>query len=583
MRVLLGRTLLCGLWSVLLAVPALAQTGDPRFTRLGEEFLEHWLSRNPHVATRLGVHDWDDLLLPVTEASLAEEAVWLRDFRGRLGAVSRSSLSFGRALEYDVLKARIERQLLDVEAIRPFENNPNAYLELVAGSIQSLLQHDFAPLCQRLRPVIHRLVLVPEVLRAARVNLRDPPHIFTEVAITQFQGAVRFYREELPAAAAGCKDARTQADLSEAIEVAARATESFIAFLKDDLLPRSNGSFALGRDLYQKKLACEEMETTPVESLLARGWRALDETQGRMEAVAERIAPGQGVRAALDSLDRDAPTDRELVPFVASQLDSIRAFLRARDIITPPPRENLIVREAPAFRRSLSFASMSSPGVWEKRATEAYYNVTPVEPGWTEQQKHDHLAFFNRYASAIISIHEALPGHYYQFLALRKVPSRLRQALSAGSNTEGWAHYCEQMAIEEGFGAGDPRFELAQLALAIRRIGRFIVGISLHTQGMTYEDAVKLFEERCYMAAINAEREARRGTSDPTYLVYTLGKWRILELREEVRRGLGNRYRPRLFHDAFLKQGGSPLPVVRAALLRDLGLDGGGRGSRAVR
>jgi uncharacterized protein (DUF885 family) len=247
--------------------------------------------------------------------------------------------------------------------------------------------------------------------------------------------------------------------------------------------------------------------------------------------------------------------------------------LREHRLITLPERENLIVRETPAFQRSLSFASMSSPGVWERRATEAYYNVTPPDSDWSPDRRRDHLAFFNRYAAAIVSVHEALPGHYYQFLALKKVPSRLRQALTSGSNTEGWGHYCEQMAIEAGFGGGDPRFELAQLSLAIQRIGRLIAGISLHTQGMTYEQAVDLFETRCYMARVNAEREARRGTLDPTYLVYTLGKWRILDLRDEIRAKLGARYNAQRFHDAFLAQGGAPLPVARAGVLHAFGLD----------
>jgi uncharacterized protein (DUF885 family) len=264
---------------------------------------------------------------------------------------------------------------------------------------------------------------------------------------------------------------------------------------------------------------------------------------------------------------------------VAAELDTIRAFLRAKNLITLPSRENLIVRETPVFRRSTSFASMESPGVWEQRASEAYYNVTPVDTSWNEQQKHDHLAFFNRYGSQIVSIHEALPGHYYQFLALKAVRSRLRQVFGSGSNTEGWAHYCEQMAIEQGYGRGDPRYELAQLDLALQRIGRFIVGISLHTQGMTYEEAEKLFEEQCYMAPINATREARRGTIDPTYLVYTLGKWRILELRDEVAARLGARFNLRAFHDALLRQGSSPLPVVRAGVLKELKIDPGRSGS----
>ncbi len=459
---------------------------------------------------------------------------------------------------------------MDLEVIRPFETNPNAYLDLVAGSIQSLVQRDFAPLCQRLQSVSRRLLQVPEVLRAARINLRNPPRIFTETAIAQFQGALRLYREQLPPLATSCKDPRVQADLAEADSAAVRATSDFVAYLRDDLLPHSNGNFALGRETYQKKLAYEEMETTPVDSILARGWRALAETQKRMEVLAERITPGQGVRAALDSLERDRPAENELVPYVESELDRIRTFLRDHDLITMPARENLIVRETPVFRRGTSFASMDSPGIWERKASEAYFNVTPVEANWTEQQKRDHLAFFNRWASEIVSIHEALPGHYYQFLALQKVPSRVRQLLGAGTNTEGWAHYCEQMAIEEGYGGKDPRYELAQLWLALQRIGRLIVGISLHTQGMTYDQAVALFQDRCYMAPVNAAREARRGTQDPTYLVYTLGKWRILELRDEVRRRLGPGFKLRDFHDCFLRQGNSQLPIVRAAMLHDL-------------
>jgi hypothetical protein len=294
-----------------------------------------------------------------------------------------------------------------------------------------------------------------------------------------------------------------------------------------------------------------------------------------MIELADRIAPGQGVPAALDSLATVSPTEAGLVPFVASRLDSIRAWVARRKLLTPPAREDLRVRETPPHARSTSFASMDSPGVWESQASEAYFNVTPPEPGWSDEQKRSHLAFFNRWASDIVSIHEALPGHYYQFLALRRSPSRLRQAFPSGSYTEGWAHYCEELAIEQGFGGGDPRYELAQQWLAVQRLGRLIVGISLHTQGMSYGDAETLFREQCWMAPVNAAREARRGTMDPTYLVYTLGKWRILDLREEVRSKLGDRFDLRAFHDALLKQGASPLPVVREGVLHDLGITTG--------
>jgi uncharacterized protein (DUF885 family) len=552
-------------------------SGSPnsRYDKLAAEFMTHWLSLRPQNATRIGIHDEDGQLVPITDVRIDAERAWYRDFQSRLDALARrsSSLSFERRLDLQVLSARVRRDRLDLDVVKPFENNPNSYLPIVAGSIQSLLDRRFAPICNRLGSVSQRLRQVPEVLRAAKINLKNPPKIATESAISQFQGALRLYREQVPLAAQGCREARIQADLAEADSLAVTATVEFIDYLREDLLSRSTGSFALGPETYARKLEAEELETQPVDSLLARGYRELERTRTRMQELAERIAPGKGVEAALEALNVDVPSDSTLVPFVSARLDTIREFLGTHRILSLPEKENLRVREAPLFARSTSFASMDSPGVWEKEATEAYYNVTPVEASWDSTAKHDHLAFYNRWAATIVSIHEALPGHYYQFLALRGSRSPVRQMFTSGSYTEGWAHYCEQMMIEQGFGRDDPRYELAQQYLALGRLGRLIVGISLHTQGMTYEDAEKLFHEQCWMAPVNAAREARRGTMDPTYLVYTLGKWRILDLREEVKRRMGDKFDLRRFHDALLREGASPLPVARLGVLHDLGIE----------
>ena len=578
-RILAYSSLFLAFASALFLAPACAwaaPAADARFHALSEEFLSHWLEQRPQAATRLGLHDKDGELRVPTDPWLSDERDWLRRYDARLDSFARASprseLSFDRRLEYDVLRARVQRERLDAEVLRPFETNPNSYLALVAGSIQSLRDRRYASTCTRLRSATRRLSLVPEVLRAAKINLKNPPEIATRSAIGQFEGVLRLYRERLPEAALECREQGVVASLTEADSEAVRAVESFVQFLREDLLPRSHGEFAIGRETYQRKLAAEEMETAPVESLLARGWLELGRHRARMTELAERIAPGGGVPAALESLATVSPTETGLVSFVASRLDSIRAWVVRRGLLTPPAHENLKVRETPPHARSLSFASMDSPGVWEQQASEAYYNVTPPEPGWSEEQKRNHLAFFNRWASDVVSIHEALPGHYYQFLALRRSPSRIRQAFTSGSYTEGWAHYCEQMAIEQGFGGGDPRYELAQQWLALQRLGRLIVGISLHTKGMTYDEAEKLFREQCWMAPVNASREARRGTMDPTYLVYTLGKWRILDLRDEVRARLGDRFDLKAFHDALLREGASPLPVVREGVLHDLGL-----------
>jgi uncharacterized protein (DUF885 family) len=272
----------------------------------------------------------------------------------------------------------------------------------------------------------------------------------------------------------------------------------------------------------------------------------------------------------LDTLALNHPSADQQIAFVSAVLDSIRAFVRQNQLLTPPRKEHLIVRETPTFARSLSFASMDSPGVWETGADEAYFNVTPVDPRWSAAQQQDHLGFFNRWNTQIVSIHEALPGHYYQFMALKGVKSRVRASLGCGTNIEGWAHYCEQMAVERGYGGGDPRIEIEQQWAALQRLGRLIAGLSIHTAGMSQAQAESLFEQQCWMKPVNAAREARRGALDPTYLVYTLGKWHILDLREEVRVALGTRYTPKLFHDTFLREGVVPLPLVRCAVLHEL-------------
>jgi uncharacterized protein (DUF885 family) len=247
-------------------------------------------------------------------------------------------------------------------------------------------------------------------------------------------------------------------------------------------------------------------------------------------------------------------------------LDKIRRFIVDKKILTPPANQNLKSSRR-VFNRSLSFASMDSPGVYEKHANEAYFNVTPVEPGWSADKKAEHLGFFNSYQLEVVSIHEAFPGHYYQFLHLKEVPSLVRQLMGSGSNSEGWAHYCEEMAIEQGYGGGDPHYELAMLNLALQRIGRLIVGIEMHVNGWTQDQGTAFFEKEAYMARINAEREARRGTSDPTYLVYTLGKWDIQQLRADVQARMGDKFVLGEFHDRFLSMGRAPLSVIRQAFL----------------
>jgi uncharacterized protein (DUF885 family) len=288
-----------------------------------------------------------------------------------------------------------------------------------------------------------------------------------------------------------------------------------------------------------------------------------------METIAASLAPGKDLRTVLREMKSEHPSAEELIPATEREFDRIRAFLREKDLITIPANENLRVLPTPVFQRALSFASMSSPGVLETKATEAYYYVTPPDSTWSAERQEAHLAFYNRYAGPVVTIHEAFPGHYYQFLRLRECPSRVRKLFGCGTFTEGWAHYCEQMMVDEGFGGGDPRVRLAQLDLALQRLARYVVGIRMHTMGMRYEEGIAFFEKEALFERVNAEREAARGTADPTYLVYTLGKMQILSLREELREREGRSFSLKRFHDRLLSFGMPPLPIVREAFLAE--------------
>jgi hypothetical protein len=248
-------------------------------------------------------------------------------------------------------------------------------------------------------------------------------------------------------------------------------------------------------------------------------------------------------------------------------LDGLRQFITENKIVTIPSPVLPIIEETPPFMRALTFASMDTPGPFERKAKEAYFNVTLPEASWPKEQVEEHMAGFNRGTIISTAIHEAYPGHYTQFLWVQHAPSKVRKLLGAGSNAEGWAHYTEQMMLDEGYGNGDLTLRLGQLQDALLRNARFIAGIEMHTGKMSYEEAITFFMKEGYQSRANAERETKRGTSDPTYLVYTLGKLAILKLREDYKRLRGDAFTLQEFHDNLLKQGFPPIPLLRRAML----------------
>ena len=548
---------------------------DSRVAQIGDAYLRGYYAFNPSEATAAGLHEFDSQLEERSSPAVAAEVKRLRATLAELARVPEWRLSADARYDYLVLQSHANAQLLELENIGMWRRNPNVYNQFVSSGVDNILKRNYAPIEQRLQAVLARERQIARLLDEARANLDNPPRIYTETAIAQVAGSVDFFERVVPqmfehAGGSGLNAAR-RAEFQASNDSAVESLKNFRDWLQRDLLPRSNGDFALGAENFRKKLLYEEMVDTPVAALLREGERQLRETQDEMRAVAEEVAPGRGVEAALQLLAREHPTADGLVGETRAELERIRAFIRSAEIMTPPARENLIVAETPEYARSLSFASLDAPGAFERTATEAYYYVTPPDPAWTPQQREEHLEHFDRYTLTLTSIHEALPGHYYQALKLRQTPSRVRSALASASFVEGWAHYCEQMMVDEGFGGNNPKLRLAQLNAALLRLCRYVVGIRMHTAGMTYDQAVEFFMREGYQARTNAEREARRGTLDPTYLVYTLGKMEILKLRDDWRARMGDSFRIGDFHDRLLSYGMPPVKILRMAMLGDDG------------
>lgn len=537
----------------LLAASAGAQ---PLFDRF---FDQYYFPSNPTSATAAGIHNYDDKLEDSSRAAIEADAVKLRAFEAEFAKLPSSD-------DRDLVLNHIRASLLEYQSVRNWERNPDIYSSGLSSSAFVIMSRTFAPPEVRLKALTARMRLMPKTLENARLNLKNPPRIFTEIALEQMPGNIDFFRKDVPLAFAKVKDPRLLADFKTANTAVIAALESYQKFLKDDLLAKSNGDFRLGAEVFARKLEYEEMVDIPLERLLEIGYQNLRENQRLFNETAKKIDPAKAPRQILTELESDHPTGDKLLEEFRKVNNGLRDFVTARKIVTIPSPVLPILEETPPFMRALTFASMDTPGPYEKVAKEAYFNVTLPEKTWSPEKTEDFLHAFNRGTILSTAIHEAYPGHYVQFLWVQNVTSRARKLFGASSNAEGWAHYAEQMMLDEGI-SDDPRMRLGQLQDALLRNARYIVGIEMHTGKRSFEQGIEFFEKEGYQPHETAVRETKRGTSDPTYLYYTLGKLQILKLREDYRKLKGEAFSLREFHDNFMKQGFPPIKIVRRALL----------------
>lgn len=545
------------------------------FQSLVDRYFNDYFHFRPDLATAAGLHADDTELPAYTRAEIEAEIARNRRALKELDRIPQPALTPDDRFDESLLESSIEGHLLSLADLREWEKDPNFYGDLASQALFVLVERDFASVDERLKSLIARERHVPEVLASARANVQNPPAAYTGVAMEQAQGEIGFLESDLPHAIAGARDPNLKAEFERANQQAIRAWQSFLDYLQHDLAPRSHGDFAIGAENYRKKLLYDEMVDTPLDRLLEIGQAELRKTQGEFQDTAKLIDPAKSPSEVLASLSADHPDAAHLLSEHQSVLAGLHDFLASHAIVTLPSAPDPQAVETPPFMRALTFASMDTPGPYEEHSTQSFYNVTLPKPGLSPDKVEQYLRSFDRYTIRVTSIHEVYPGHYIQFLWVKRVPSKVRKLAGSlhdpwgevGSNSEGWAHYAEQMMLEQGYGEGDPRLLLFQLHEALLRLCRYIVGIRMHTAGMTVDEATRFFEEQGFAEPPVAEREAMRGTSDPTYLVYTLGKLQILKLREDYQSKLGDNFSLKDFHDRFLSFGNVPNKLIREQML----------------
>lgn len=554
-----------------------------QFDQLVDSYFDSQFQFHPKDGTAAGFHEYDDKLEDYSRHAREKEIAELQSFASEFAHVDAAQLPQDSAGDLDFLRNHIKSQLLELQSIQMWRKDPNVYAGGVTESIFVIIKRNFAPPEVRLRSVIARERQIPAALTAAHENLSNPPKIYTEIAIEQMPGIIDFFRKDVPEAFGAApnvvatkpdrpsqiKDAALWSEFQHTNLLAIKALQNFQDFLQHDLLPKSQGDFRIGAANFREKVRDEEMVDLPLDQLLKIGYADLRRNQQRLLETAALIDPHRSARDVLASLEKDHPAPDQLLPSFRNLLGNLREFIQANKIATIPSPVLPTLEETPPFMRATTTASMDTPGAYETRATEAMFNVTTPEAGWPPDRTESWLEGFNRGTILSTTVHEAYPGHYVQFLWVKQLHSKVRKLLYCNSNVEGWAHYTEQMMLDEGYGGGDPKPRMGQLQDALLRNSRFIVGIEMHTGKMTMDEAREFFVREGYQVPAVADMEVKRGTGDPTYLVYTLGKLQIMKLRDDYHKKLGDSFTLQSFHDRFLEQGGVPLVIIRRALLGD--------------
>lgn len=558
-----------------------AQTQDAEYEAVAEEYVKTYLATHPLRGTALGFHEYDGKISDYSRLALDAELSRLRRFDDRLAKFDPAKLSPRQSIDLRILQAAVKRDLFEMQDMSVFERNPMVYAR--AADVNVYIKRNFAPLEDRVRSLVAIESQIPNILIAARTNLDEKlPKPFVELAIQIARGSADFLKKDLVAAVSGLKDEQIRVAFQTANRKAANALSDYATWLEREKLSKATLEFALGEEKFGRFLAQTELVDLPPQKVLEIGTGQLKAEQEAFVEAAKKIDPSKPPIEVFKQIQSEHPASDKLIPDIAKDLDKLRKYVVSRRLVGIPSEIRAKVKETPQYLRATSFASMDTPGPFEKRATEAYYYVTPTEADWPEQEKEEWLTAFNYYTSDVVSIHEVYPGHYVQFLHLNASPaSKVEKIFGSYAFVEGWAHYCEKMMIDEGFGGPSnsspseddvkrpAKYRMAQADEALLRLCRLCVSIKVHTQNMSIDEATKFFQNNCYYEQKPARQEAMRATFDPGYLNYTLGKLQILKLRDDYKVQQGDDFSLQKFHNELLSHGMPPIRLLREIMLKD--------------
>ena len=530
-------------------------------------FLDGYFERHPTFAAGAGRHEFDGRLPDWSPEGLAAAAAWLKAERARAEEFDPATLDERRAFEREMLKVVVDSDLFWLEAAEAPRRNPIYYAGPIDPSLY--LTRDYAPLPQRMRAFVSYARSVPQAAVQVRANLLTPmPRAHAALGEMTFGGLAGYLETDVPPLFAAVEDAALQEEFRTATAAAAQALRDLGAWFHEQIPPAGTdaGDFRLGADLFSRMLRETERVDVPLDELEAAGRRELERNLAAFREACAAFAPGLSPAEVLAKVNARKPAGGP-VEGARRQLAGLRRFVEEHGLVSIPGEEEALIEEAPPYQRWNS-AYIDIPGPYDRHLPSIYY-IAPPDPSWTAEEQEQYIP--NEADLLFVTVHEVWPGHFLQFLHSNRAESEMGRLFVTYGFTEGWAHYSEEMMWEAGFGDGDPYLHIGQLQNALLRNVRYLVALGLHTGTMTLEEAERMFREEGLQDPANARQQANRGTFDPGFLNYTLGKLMVRKLRADWTATRGGRAAWREFHDRFLSYGGPPVPLVRGAMMGETG------------